>query len=138
MANAFPIWTKAMWTTLHFVSFAYPANPSVSDKQHYKSFYESIPHVIPCHAKCGPDFAQHMKKHNLDKALESRGALIQWVVDMHNEVNIATGKPTWTVAQVMDHYSKLAKGEDDNSFMYAMVGGGALGALMYYMMKKSE
>jgi hypothetical protein len=131
------IWGNAGWTFMHFISFAYPVNPSVSDKQRYRQFFESIQHVLPC-PKCRVHFAKNMKKYDLNVALESRDGLVQWVVDMHNEVNKVSGKPAWTKEQVIKYYTEMAQAKQSTNWMTVAVGGGALGFLLWYMLKRAD
>ena len=129
------VWGSSGWTFMHYITFAYPAYPTVADKQHYRQFFESIPHILPC-PKCRKHFEENLKKHPLMPALKSRNTLIAWLVTMHNEVNKAKGKPQWSVQRAMKHYSELSANEESNEWFKIIVIGGGVGALLYLLAKK--
>jgi hypothetical protein len=79
-----------------------------------------------------------METHPLGPALESRDALIQWVIDMHNEVNKASGKPIWTRERVIEHYTKMAQGKEETDLMKLLVVGGVLGAGVWYAVNQAK
>lgn len=80
---------------MHFVTLSYPdsnQNISEQDKTHVKDFFLSVKNVLPCE-NCRLHFEQNLEKFPLnDNILSSKDNLIKWLVDIHNEVNIRTGK----------------------------------------------
>jgi hypothetical protein len=98
------LWGKPYWDMMHYVTLAYPENPLEDDKQNINDFFSSINNVIPCHT-CRANFKDHLKKYPLDEhALLSRNNLIQWLVNIHNEVNRLTHKPNITQQDVEKQY----------------------------------
>jgi len=104
------IWGKHAWIFLHSVSMNYPDNPSNSDKKNYKDFFENIRFILPCEV-CKKHFSQHIQQHPIDSALKSKNKLVEWLIDVHNQVNISLHKPTMTYEQVIDYYKKLYNGD---------------------------
>jgi hypothetical protein len=87
------IWGKDGWKFLHYVSLGYPENPTNTQKEQYKNFYYSIKNVLPCH-KCAQHYAENIQNFPLtDNILSDKNKLINWVIDVHNEVNKITNKP---------------------------------------------
>lgn len=100
------LWGPSMWKTLHYITISYPNNPTDQDKQNMKTFFQSISNVLPCE-KCRAHFAQHLTKYPLtDNVLSSRYNLVNWLINVHNEVNAMNNKRQWTYEQVMDYYAK--------------------------------
>ena len=82
-------WGPSFWITAHTVASTYPLCPSDTDKEHYRTFFNSFQHIIPCES-C----QQHWNEEVLpscpltNTSLSSREALSKWVMDAHNIVNI--------------------------------------------------
>lgn len=100
------IWGPHLWFIMHIISFEYPDNPTEYDKRIYHDFYTSLKDVIPC-KDCRKHYRDFITKYPLTPHLDTRDTLIKWVIQVHNFVNISIGKPTFTVPQVMELYSKL-------------------------------
>ncbi len=100
------IWGPDAWTFLHSITLKYPDNPSITDKINYKQFFESLQNVLPCDSCCN-HYKQNLRNHPLTEyVMSSRQQLIKWLIDIHNEVNIANGKPILSYTQVLDIYKK--------------------------------
>jgi hypothetical protein len=80
------IWGPSAWRLIHSVSFTYPKNPTLIDKQRYKSFFESLAFTLPC-VVCQFHYKKELLQFDLDRALRSREHLSRWAVDLHNSVN---------------------------------------------------
>lgn len=100
------VWGPDAWTFLHSITLKYPDNPSITEKINYKQFFESLQNVLPCDSCCN-HYKQNLRKHPLTEyVMSSRQQLIKWLIDIHNEVNIANGKPVLSYTQVLDIYKK--------------------------------
>ena len=97
------VWGPFLWYILHIISFNYPLNPSYADKRIYHDFYVNFKDLIPC-ANCQKHYRQHLHSNPITPALDSRGDLVKWVIQMHNLVNISLGKPVMTVEEVIAAY----------------------------------
>ena len=99
------LWGKYYWGTIHYTTISYPEIPTEYDKINTKQFLESFQYVLPC-AKCKIHFAENLKKFQLtDEILSSKEKLIKWGVDLHNQVNINTGKKVITVSAALNIYT---------------------------------
>jgi predicted RND superfamily exporter protein len=98
------IWGPRAWFFLHSVTLNYPLYPSESDKTNYRDFFESIAHILPCD-KCKHHYKENLVKYPIQ--LGTRDQLIQWMIDIHNDVNIQNNKPVWSFEQVMDKYKNI-------------------------------
>lgn len=97
------IWGPPGWFFLHVITLNYPSCPNEEDKQNMKQFFESLQRVLPC-KKCQRNFGEHLVKHPLtDAVLCSKKELIKWLIDVHNEVNVMTGKPVMGYDEAVSH-----------------------------------
>ena len=98
------VWGPPGWIFLHTVTFQYPENPTDLDKQKYYTFFNSLKNVLPC-----PNCREHYRENfeNIPIRLESREDLIEWLIDIHNEVNKKNNKRIYTYKEVYDKYNKM-------------------------------
>ena len=102
------IWGPHLWFFLHTVSFTYPINPTPEDKQNVKEFFLALRHVIPC-SVCKKNYKRHLKESNIDEYLVNRKSLVHWVIDLHNLVNIETGKSIMSHDKAIKIYERIYK-----------------------------
>ena len=106
------IWGPSMWFSLHTITFAYPLNPSESEKANYKIFFDNFKNVIPC-SVCKKNYIRHLKEHPIDNYLSCRKKLVYWLIDLHNLVNVETGKKILDYSVVINKYEKIYKKKID-------------------------
>ena len=92
------VWGPQFWFILHIISFEYPEYPTESDKNIYYSFYSSLKDILPCEM-CKKHYREFIHKHPLMPFLDKKADLIQWVIDIHNQVNIYKHFPLQKVYQ---------------------------------------
>jgi hypothetical protein len=98
------LWGKYFWKMLHYVTFAYPSNPTSEDKKNMMSFFVTFKEIIPCE-KCRYNFKQHLVNNPLnDDALANKQNLILWLLKLHNDANKSLGKPEVTLNQLSQMY----------------------------------
>lgn len=85
-------WGPQYWRVMHSVAFWYPTEPTNDQKQSAHSFYSALRQLLPC-AACRTHYEHILTLRPLDRAVQNRMALVQWVIDVHNDVNESTGKP---------------------------------------------
>lgn len=99
------LWGEYYWGVIHYITIAYPDNPTEDDKLHVKNFYNQLQHLLPCE-NCSYHYKLNLEKYPLtDDILSSRYKLIKLFVDIHNEVNRRTGKSEMGVEQVIEYYT---------------------------------
>jgi hypothetical protein len=116
------IWGSHMWFSLHTISLNYPLKPSREDIINYDHFFTSLQNVIPCPI-CKKNYIRHIQEHPIHNSLDSRKALVYWVIDMHNMVNAEIGKKILSYDTVIKKYEDVYKkkiiinseGEDDDN-----------------------
>jgi len=96
-------WGPEGWHFIHFIAMNYPITPTEDDKQKFNTFFQSLQYTLPCEG-CAYNFGEKLKKS--PPRLESRKSLFEWTVDMHNEVNVSTGKQKINYDQAIDEINK--------------------------------
>ena len=106
-ANISPlVWGPSGWNFLHYITLAYPDNPTEVEKNNYKTFFTNIKNVLPCEL-CRTNYAIHLNKFPLtNEILSDKTKFINWCITIHNQVNIANNKKPWTYTEVMNKYTK--------------------------------
>jgi hypothetical protein len=99
------VWGPGAWLFLHSVTMTYPEKPGEMEKQFYKNFFANLGNVLPC-PKCKEHYNKNLAESPIEGHLNSRRSLVEWLIEMHNKVNIKNGKPTMTYDQVMQMYYK--------------------------------
>ncbi len=98
------IWGPGAWTFLHSITFQYPENPSDLEKQKYYTFFNSLKNVLPCPV-CREHYENNFEK--LPIRMDTRRELIEWLIDIHNEVNRMNNKKIYTYNEVYEIYNEL-------------------------------
>lgn len=83
-----------IWEGSHCITFNYPHNPTIEEKQQYKTYFESLANVLPC-----PDCRKHYKYNFYEnpetmmqeKDLENRATLTIWWFNFHCSVSAMLG-----------------------------------------------
>jgi hypothetical protein len=110
------IWGPHLWKFMHYLTLAYPDEPSDDDKQKFKTFFLMIGDYLPCE-KCRVHYKEHLKITPLtDEILSSRDGLIKWLFNLHNIVNESNGKPKITYDDFLDIYvnNTIDSNKEDN------------------------
>ena len=100
------IWGPFMWFILHIITFNYPDKPLPNHKESYRDFFNSLKNVIPCE-QCRKHYAVHIKQYPISPHLDSKKNLIEWLIYIHNMVNISLNKRTFTTEEVLTIYENL-------------------------------
>ena len=79
-------WGPSGWKILHIITYGYPTNPTVEDKQHYGLFFNSLKYILPC-KYCRNSLTKFYKQIPIEENLESRDTLTLWIYNIHNKVN---------------------------------------------------
>jgi hypothetical protein len=98
------VWGEHLWKFMHYLTLAYPDNPSIDEQNKFKIFFNMIGDYLPCE-KCRINYIRHQSELPLtDEILQSRDKLIFWLFDLHNIVNTETGKTKLTKEQFIELY----------------------------------
>lgn len=98
------IWGPSSWNFMHYITIGYPERPNDEIKKNTYNFFMSLKYLLPCE-KCRYNFNRHLEKYPLtNDILSSKDKLIDWLIQIHNEVNISTGKPAMARNQIMETF----------------------------------
>ena len=100
------IWGPHGWIFLHTITLNYPENPTKEDKFYHKELFNNLKYTLPC-KKCANHYALNLVKYPLEPALESRSKFVNWLIDIHNEVNKKNGKRVYSYEEVYKIYSDM-------------------------------
>tara|TARA_B100001123_G_C15337334_1_gene1033342 strand:+ start:5479 stop:5886 length:408 start_codon:yes stop_codon:yes gene_type:complete len=130
------IWGPAGWIFLHSITFNYPENPNYDEKQIYQNFFENLKFVLPC-PNCQKHYAENIRKHPI--RLDTRKELIEWLIDIHNEVNIINNKKTYSYQEVYQKYNNLyAPRKEVNYIGYIFLFFISICIILYYLPSLNE
>lgn len=95
-------WGVHGWKFIHHIALGYPNNPSENEKNNYKSFFILLGNVLPCNI-CSEHYYENLLRHPLtDDVFSSKINLINWTIDMHNEVNKKNGKKIYKYDEALE------------------------------------
>ena len=109
------IWGPTGWTFLHSITFQYPEEPTDLDKRKYFTFFNSLKNVLPC-PTCREHYETNFEKFQI--RLNNRQELIEWLIDIHNEVNRSSGKKEYSYDEVYHIYNNMYEGSTSESGNY--------------------
>ncbi|KAJ1529150.1 hypothetical protein ONE63_005959 [Megalurothrips usitatus] len=89
------------WGFLHTMAAYYPDNPTTQQKQDMKLFFNIFSQFYPC-SICSKDFQEDLKVHPPN--VENQKTFSRWLCDMHNNVNVKLGKPTFDCSRVNERW----------------------------------
>lgn len=111
------IWGPHGWKFLHAITLVYPDQPTEKEKKEYKDFFISVGNILPCYG-CREHYQKTLKKFPLnDNALTSQETLVNWFVDLHNDVNKRLGKKEFN-----DEVESIFNSNQNNSRLYLIMG----------------
>ena len=97
-------WGSSGWKFMHYITLAYPDNPTNEDKINIERFFTSVGNVLPCES-CRINYYHHLEEYPLiTKALSNRKSLVEWLMNIHNTVNKMHNKELYTVNKVYEEY----------------------------------
>jgi hypothetical protein len=81
-------WGPSFWYVFHITAFGYPTNPTESDIEYYRTYYNTFAKVIPC-VVCREHFGIMLSgTYRLtDEIMADREKLIRWTWEVHDYVN---------------------------------------------------
>ena len=100
------IWGPHLWFILHIITFKYPKNPTSFDKEYHRDFFTNLKNVIPCD-DCKKSYAKHIQEYPITPHLDSRESLINWLVQIHNLVNVSLNKKVISTKEMINIYSNI-------------------------------
>lgn len=95
-------WGPAAWNFLHTCTFSYPEKPTIEEQNDAERLFVSLKHLLPC-SSCRDHYSSEIDQHPPDT--RSQSTLSNWLVDLHNRVNLRLGKKTMDYQTAKSIYS---------------------------------
>lgn len=80
------IWGPFCWHIMHIVTYNYPIEPTEKHKNTIKKFFTSLRYILPC-IICRQHYSKKLVQHPITRFYNDKRKLIEWCINMHNEVN---------------------------------------------------
>lgn len=133
------LWGPKMWYSLHTITFYYPDNPTIEEKNNFFNFFYSLQYVIPC-TKCRNHYKELLLKKPIN--VNSKTELSKWLIDIHNEVNVSLNKNTKTYDEVYNEFNNFNDKNKSNVYYYIIICVFIIGLVFlfvnYYLKKKTK
>ena len=105
-------WGPRVWGASHFITFAYPNNPTDVDKQWMEQYFQSLSYILPC-PTCRQHFQNLLQTFPIRNHLQSKDALTKWLVEVHNRVNDRLKKPRLSYEFVKNQHEQWTQQKCD-------------------------
>ena len=99
------VWGPVGWKFLHSITFNYPHRPTNAEMKSTIDFFGSLGKMLPC-TICQQHYENHLKQYPIEDAVINRSSLVNWLINIHNQVNIQLGKPVLDPLHVIKQYKK--------------------------------
>lgn len=112
------IWGPGLWLALHSITLNYPDDPSPRDKENTRKFFEYVGYNLPCFF-CRDNYARHLKEYPIQ--LDTKTDLVNWLIDIHNDVNKELGKSVLSRQEAMEKILCMYRKQPQNPFAYRSI-----------------
>lgn len=119
------VWGPSFWHNLHTISFNYPVNPSVEQKNQYRDYVLSLQNVLPCGA-CRKNLKTNLKHMSLKMSdMKSRETFSRYMYNLHELVNKMLKKKSnlsyCDVRERYEHFRARCVDENPKIFKYSEI-----------------
>ena len=124
------VWGAMLWKILHIAAHRSSSRVIVSG---WRVVIDAMKTGLPC-PDCSAHYNAWYRSHPLRFGLMpnmAQGAIIRWVLDLHNDVNRRTEKPIWNTHQVAAKYGgeSIATAKELADSLRGILGDNLSGAL---------
>lgn len=84
-------WGPPLWYKLHMMTFSYPEVATYKDRVLAIKYFKEVEKLLPCE-KCKVHYRNNLKSNPIQYNVDTRDELVRWLIDLHNKVNVQTGK----------------------------------------------
>ena len=98
-------WGPKTWFFLESAAIGYPSNPTDAEKTSAKNLLLSLKDLLPC-LSCRINYANYLDENinYLDDAVKDRDSLFEFILKVHNDVRVKTGKAGRSMEEVFNYY----------------------------------
>lgn len=94
-------WGSPAWIFIYCIVNTYPENPSLTEKLHYKNFFDSLQFILPCKI-CRKHYLEWLNINPIYKYLKNKQSLKSWLFLLHNNVNLRLNKKCFQDLETSD------------------------------------
>lgn len=103
-------WGPKTWFFLESAAIAYPKEPTNDQKKSAKDLLLSLRDLLPCES-CRLNYAAYLNENTqgnrLDDIVRNRDTLLNFIVDVHNDVSVKNNKPSRSIEDVFGFYERV-------------------------------
>jgi hypothetical protein len=96
-------WGKHTWLYLHTLTFNYPLNPTIEDKQRYYTHFKNLGDMLPC-PSCAESYKIYFKYIPINEYLDDIYGITFWLYIIHYLVNKKLSKKNISFYNVVKMY----------------------------------
>ena len=119
-------WGPAAWNTLHVFAHTSSRQAGPLERERAQTFLREFARRLPC-PKCRTHFDDFLDRRMDEESLATRKSFVKLLNDAHNEVNVRTGKRTFTL---QEHYEVYRPPRPRRVFRIDTPGSWAVGVLL--------
>lgn len=110
------LWGPSGWKFLHYITLSYPDNPDKTIKETFKNFFTDLYKILPCE-KCRLNYINHLKIYPInDNVLKNKESIVNWLINMHNLVNVINNKKEYTYTDFKNEYEIYDNTYNNNQY----------------------
>ena len=87
------VWGQYLWRLLHTITYSYPNKCSQKLKGKYIEIFYCLRNIIPC-SICKTHYRKRLNEFPVERFLNNKDNFINWLIKLHNEVNVGLHKRT--------------------------------------------
>jgi hypothetical protein len=95
-------WGPHAWEFLYCTAFMYPHKPTKDEQKHMLRFLKSMKDILPC-PTCRENYRRRIR-HITKQNLESKKALVLWLMNIKNEIAKVKGTKLDTYVELTKKY----------------------------------
>ncbi len=99
-------WGPGTWVMLNSIFLALPENVPLKQQNAVRQLLESLTHLLPCE-NCRHHYTDYYRRNPPDISRQS--LLWEWLTELHNRVNLRTGKSTMTPEEAKDNHINVIR-----------------------------
>lgn len=112
------VWGPGAWLFLHSITLNYPHDPTPRDKENIVSLFTMVGKNLPCFY-CRENYLRHLKEYPIQT--NSKIELVNWLIDVHNDVNKELGKPVLPRQEAMEKILCMYRKQPQNPEVFPKV-----------------
>ena len=98
------IWGPSLWELMHSIAYNYGLTTMTDlKKKNYVIFFNTVGYLIPC-SHCKEHYLYYIRKHPIEKVVNSYDKICNWVNDLHNSVSSKLNKKTYSLEESRNRY----------------------------------